>query len=232
MSAATELLQTRSNAKPAAYSESAFNRARDEWNDRIGGTIRGARNWRLAAFASFAVAGLAIVGLIYQSSKSAVVPYYVRVAENGQPFVVGVVPEVFSPSLNEVRWQLGTWLEWVRSTPLDSVVVKRNYKNAMYFMRQAAANKLNEWAQKDPRLQNIGRETVEFSLVGIAPISGSKSYQARWKEFYRNSEGGLKEEQRWVATFDVDVVPPATADQIQRNPIGLYIKDFQWTREQ
>jgi type IV secretory pathway TrbF-like protein len=232
MSAATELLQARSMTKPAAYPDSAFNRARAEWNDRIGGTIRGARNWRLAAFAAFTVAALSIIGLIYQSSKSSVVPYYVRVAENGQPFVVGAVPEVFSPTLNEVRWQLGTWLEWVRSTPLDSVVVKKNYQSAMYFMRQAAANKLNEWAQKDPRLQNIGRETVEFSLTGIAPISGSKSYQARWKEFFRNSEGGMKEEQHWVATFDVEVQPPATADLIQRNPIGLYIKDFQWTREQ
>ena len=26
--------------KPAAYPDSAFNRARAEWNDRIGGTIR------------------------------------------------------------------------------------------------------------------------------------------------------------------------------------------------
>jgi type IV secretion system protein VirB5 len=232
MSAASELLQTRTNAKPGGYPESAYARAKAEWNDRIGGTLKAARNWRLAAFSAFAVAALAIVGLIYQSSKSSVVPYYIRVAENGQPFVVGVVPEVFSPSLNEVRWQLATWLEWVRSTPLDPVVVKKNYQSAMYFMRQAAANKLNEWAQKDPRLQNIGRETVEFSLVGIAPISGSKSYQARWKEYLRNSEGGLKEEQRWVATFDVDIDPPATADQIQKNPIGLYIKDFQWTREQ
>jgi type IV secretion system protein VirB5 len=232
MSAATELLQTRSNTKPLQYPESAFNRARAEWNDRVGGTLRAARNWRLAAFASFAVAALAVVGLIYQSSKSTVVPYYVRVAENGQPFVVGAVPEVFSPTLNEVRWQLATWLQWVRSTPLDPVVVKKNYQSAMYFMRQAAANKLNAWAQNEPRLQNIGKETVEFSLIGIAPISGSKSYQARWKEFFRNAEGELKEEQHWVATFDVEVDPPKTTDAIQRNPLGLYIKDFQWTKEQ
>jgi type IV secretion system protein TrbF len=232
MSASTELLQTPSRAQPAGYAESAFNRARAEWSDRIGGTVRSARNWRLAAFAALSVAAMAVVGLIYQSSKASVVPYYIRVAENGQPSVVGVVPEVFSPSLNEVRWQLATWLEWVRAAPLDPVVVKNNYKSAMSFMSQAAANKLNEWAQSDPRLQNIGRETVEFSLVGIAPISGSKSYQARWKELFRNSEGMPKEEQHWVATFDVNIVPPTAVDQIQRNPIGLYIEDFQWTREQ
>jgi type IV secretory pathway TrbF-like protein len=232
MSASTELLQTQSNVQPAGYAESAFNRAKAEWSDRLGGTVQAARNWRLAAFAALSVAAMAVVGLMYQSSKSSVVPYYIRVAENGEPAVVGVVPEVFSPSLNEVRWQLATWLEWVRATPLDPVVVKKNYRSAMYFMRQAAANKLNEWAQSDPRLKNIGRETVEFSLIGIAPISGSKSYQARWKELFRNSEGGLREEQHWVATFDVDILPPTSVDQIQHNPIGLYIKDFQWTREQ
>jgi type IV secretion system protein TrbF len=231
MSAANDLLQNRANFKPVGYPESAYARAKTEWNDRIGGSIKAARNWRLAAFASFALTALTIAGLIYQSSRSIITPYYIRVAENGQPFVVGVVPESFTPSLNEVRWQIGTWLEWVRAVPLDPVVVKKNYQNAMYFMKQAAANKLNEWAQNDARLGNIGRETVEFVLIGIAPISGTHSYQARWKEYLRNAEGGLKEEQHWVATFNVEVVPPLTADEIQRNPIGLYIKDFQWTRE-
>lgn len=231
MSLATEMLQSRTNTKPGVYPEGAFSRAKEEWNDRMGGTVKSARNWRLATFGSLAVTGLAIVGLIYQSTKASVVPYYVRVAENGQPFVVGAVPEMFSPSLNEVRWQLGTWLGWVRSAPLDPVVVKHNYQQALYFMRQGSANKLNEWAQADSRMSNIGRETVEFSLTSIVPISGSKSYQARWKEYLRGAEGGLKEEQHWVATFEVDVMPPASADEIQKNPIGLYIKDFQWTRE-
>ena len=231
MSIAAELLNRRTAMKPGGYPENAYNRAKEEWNDRSGATIKAARNWRLAAFASFAVSSLAIVGLVYQSSKATVTPFYVRVAENGQPFVVGAVPEVFTPSLNEVRWQLGTWLQWVRAVPLDPVVVKKNYQSAMYFMKQAAANKLNEWAQKEPRLANIGRETVEFSLIGVAPISGTHSYQARWSELMRSAEGGVKEEQHWTATFNVEVLPPASADQVQRNPIGLFIKDFQWTRE-
>jgi type IV secretion system protein VirB5 len=231
MGLAAELIMKRSSFKPTVAPESAFARAKEEWNDRIGGTVKAARNWRLAAFGSMAVTALAVAGLIYESSRSTVQPFYVRVAENGQPFVVGRVPETFTPTLNEIRWHLGQWLAWTRGIPLDPVVVKKNYQQALYFMRQAAANKLNSWAQQDPRLQAIGRETVEFSLIGIAPISGTNSYQARWKETVRNTEGGVKEEQRWMATFNVEIHPPTSADAIVQNPIGLYIKDFQWSRE-
>ena len=231
MSLAQELLNKRSAFQPAGYPETPYNRAKAEWNDRMGTSIRAARNWRLATFGLMAVTLTAIAGLIYQSSRSFVQPYYVRVAENGEPFVVGKVPESFTPTSNEIRWHLVQWLEWTRAIPLDPVIVKRNYLQAIYFMRQAAANKLNAWAQSDTRLQVIGRETVEFTLVGIGPISGTQSYQARWRETARNAEGGVKEESRWSATFTVEIEPPMTESQVQRNPIGLFIKDFQWTRE-
>jgi type IV secretion system protein VirB5 len=110
MGLASELLTRRSAFKPAVAPDSAYARAGAEWNDRIGTTVRAARNWRLAAFGSIAVTALAVAGLIQESSRSTVQPYYVRVAENGQPFVVGRVPETFTPSLNEVRWHLGQWL--------------------------------------------------------------------------------------------------------------------------
>lgn len=231
MTLANELLTKRSSFRPSVPPDSPFTRAQGEWNDRLGSLVQAARNWRLAAFGSLAVTTLAVAGLIYQSSRTTVQPYYIRVAENGEPFAVGTVPEVFTPTGNEIRWHLGTWLGWVRGIPLDPVVVKKNYQQALYFMRQAAANKLNAWAQGDERLQNIGRETVEFSLIGLAPISGTQSYQARWKEIFRNAEGGLKREEHWTATFNVEIHPPTSADAIQKNPIGLYIKDFQWSRE-
>src|SRR6185437_6542042 len=215
MTAATELLQRRTSTTPKSYPESAFARAREEWSDRIGAPIRSARNWRLAAFGLIAVLAMTIGGLIYQSSKSVVV----------------VVPENFTPTLNDVRWQLGTWLQWVRGTSLDPVVVNRNYRNALNYMLTPAANKLNDYAQKDDRFQNVGRTTVEVELNSVAPISGSSSYQARWTETHRDQGGAVKSVEHWVATFDVEISPPKTAEQIQRNPIGLFIRDFQWTKE-
>jgi type IV secretory pathway TrbF-like protein len=34
-----------------------------------------------------------------------------------------------------------------------------------------------------------------------------------------------------MATFNVEIHPPSSAEAISQNPIGLYIKDFQWSRE-
>jgi len=197
----------------------------------LGSLVSAARNWRLAAFGALSVALLAVVGLMAESRHSAVQPYYIRVAESGEPTVVGAVPEAFTPTLSEIQWHLAQWIEWTRGVPLDAVVVRKNYQKALYFMRQSAANKLNAWAQQDGRLKNIGRETVEVVLVGITPISGTASYQARWKETHRGAEDTLKEEQHWSATFTVEIQPPTQVEDIQRNPIGLYVKDFQWSRE-
>lgn len=231
MSLARELLTRRSNFRPATHAESPYSRAREEWNDRLGSLVSAARNWRLAAFGALCVAVLAVVGLILESRRSSVQPYYILVAESGEPSIVGAVPEAFSPTLSEIQWHIAQWLEWTRGIPLDAVVVKKNYQRALYFMRQGAANKLNAWAQQDGRLRNIGRETVEIALIGITPISGTASYQARWKETFRGPEGALKEEQRWSATFTVELQSPTHVEEIQRNPLGLYVKDFQWSRE-
>jgi type IV secretory pathway TrbF-like protein len=66
MGLAAELTTKRSSFKPTVPPDNAFARAKEEWNDRIGGTVKAARNWRLAAFGSMAVTAVAVAGLIYE----------------------------------------------------------------------------------------------------------------------------------------------------------------------
>jgi len=230
VSLAKELL-TPQRTEPASFPETPYTRAREVWNDRLGTLVAAARNWRLAAFGALGIALLAVVGLLIESRRATVQPFYIRVAETGEPTPVGPVSEAFTPTLLDIRWHLGQWLEWTRSIALDPVVVKQNYQKALYFMRQSAATRLNAWAQTDGRLANIGRETVEVGLTSVTPIGGTKSFQVRWKETTRGIDGALKGEERWTATVTVEVHPPDTSEALQRNPIGLYVKDFQWSRE-
>lgn len=232
MSQSEELKTVRSKYKPEGYLETPFNRAQAEWNDRQGALVKAARSGRIMGFTGMLIALVAVGGLIYKSLTSTIQPYYIRVSDNGQPTVVGSVPEEFQPGINEVRYFLDEWIQWTRAVPLDPVLVKKNYGKALTRMRQSAANKLNAWAQEAPRLKNVGKETVSVQVLGIVPISGTKSYQARWTEEHRNAEGGIKAKETWAATFTVELEPPKDIKAVNTNPIGMYIPDFQWQREQ
>lgn len=231
MSQTTELMTERSRFKPTSYPETPYNRAKQEWNDRLGSSVRNAFSWRVQAILGYVlIAGLS-GGLLHKSMQSTVQPVHIRIAENGQATVIGPVPEQYTPQLAEVRYALTEWITWTRGVSLDPVLVKQNYAKALCRMRQSPANKLNEWAQKEPRLQAVGREAVAVQVHGVIPVAGTSSYQARWTEEFRTAEGGLKDRQTWTVTFPLEFEMPTSVKQLDCNPIGVYIKDFQWARE-
>ena len=140
----------------------------------------------------------------------------------------------YTPQQNEYRHFLAHWLELVRSVSMDSVVVKHNWLDAYSFTTQAAANQLNDWAQKDDRLTKIGQETVSIEVISINRIAESRSYQIRWKETVRTKEGALKEEHAMTGVFPVKVEPPNGQDlgALRVNPLGIKIDGgFQWSKD-
>jgi len=231
MTQSAELLTNRSSFKPAAYPDTPYNRAKAEWNDRLGSLVKRGHIDRLIGVFGLLLAAAACGGLIYKSMQSTIQPIHIRINENGQPTVIGSVPEHYTPQLAEIRYSLTEWLTWTRSVSLDPVLVKQNYGRALKRMRQASANKLNQWAQAEPRLLAVGRETVSVQMLGVVPIGGTTSYQARWTEEFRNAEGGVKDRQTWTATFNLEFQMPDKEEQLNANPVGLYIKEFQWSRE-
>lgn len=236
MSLASELLTKRTAFKPRAYPQTPYNAAREEWNDRTGSLIRQAYNWRLAFFAMFLISICLIAGLLIKTAQSSVQPYLIEHnAMTGEAVGIGPMPAWnYTPQQNEYRHFLAHWLELVRSVSMDSVVVKHNWLDAYRFTTQAAANQLNEWAQKDDRLTKIGQETVSIEVISINTIADSHSYQIRWKETVRTKEGALKEEHAMTGVFPVKVEPPDGQDAgaLRVNPLGIKIDaGFQWSKD-
>lgn len=236
MSLTSELLTKRSAFKPKAYPQTPYNAAREEWNDRTGSLVRQAYNWRLAFFAMFLISVCLVAGLLIKSAQSSVQPYLIEHnALTGEAVGVGPMPAWnYVPQQNEYRHFLAHWLELVRSISMDPVVVKHNWLDAYRFTTQAAANQLNDWAQKDDRLTKIGQETVSIEVVSINPIAESHSYQIRWKETVYTKEGAIKEAHAMTGVFPVKVEPPNTQDAgaLRVNPLGIKIDaGFQWSKD-
>ena len=56
-----------------------YQRAAQQWDDRIGSARVQAKNWRLAFFGALALSGGLSAGLVWQSARGHIVPWVVQV---------------------------------------------------------------------------------------------------------------------------------------------------------
>jgi type IV secretion system protein VirB5 len=64
--------------------ETAYQKAAQVWDDRIGSARVQARNWRLVAFGNLILAAGLAIGLIWQAARGTVTPWVVQVDKLGQ----------------------------------------------------------------------------------------------------------------------------------------------------
>jgi type IV secretory pathway TrbF-like protein len=226
-----ELNQPTKRYAPQGEPVTVYQKAKLEWDHRYGSWIVQAKNWRLAAIGAIGVSMLLTLGLIYQSSKSTVTPYVVRVNNDGIAQAIGPAKEAnYTPKETEIRYFLSQLVQKTRSIPLDPVVAKQNWLTVYNFLRQGAAYKMNSYVQTANPLAKVGTETVQVEINVIVPLSAN-SYQIRWKEAVFTKEGALAETARMTGIFAIELATPKTEKELLANPLGIYVKDFSWSKE-
>src|SRR5215207_8215584 len=78
-------------------------------------------------------------------------------------------------------------------------------------------------------IQNLLADFVA-NFRSIAPLSEA-SYQIDWIEIVRKPNGDEKNRIAMKGVVQVQMIPPQSEAVIRANPIGLYIKDFDWTQQ-
>ena len=234
MSISKELITEAPGRRPEEGPETVYTRAQKGWDDRLGSVAVQAKNWRLAAFGLAALSLLSTSGWLYQATRPEPAALIIQVDRgSGVANVVGRLNNVsYVPQGQEISYFLGKFVNMVRAVPLDPVVVRRNWTDAYQFMRQSAATQLDEWARKpNSPLSKIGEQTIATDVIAVTPVAGSRSYQVRWRELVYSKEGALKDSYIMSGIFTLEFEPQRNEKRAMVNPIGLFIKSFQWTRE-
>ncbi|MBI2772562.1 MAG: conjugal transfer protein TrbF [Burkholderiales bacterium] len=206
--------------------------ARREWNERYGTYIIQASNWRRIAVLSSITALSCVLGLVYVSSQTRIVPYVVEVDKIGDARAQGLAEQAQPVDNRIIKYALGNFIGWWRTLPSDRVVHKDSIQKlyAMLPVSSPALNKLNEQFRAKSPFKEAETNGVSVQLVSILPISG-QTWQAEWLETYRDMRGQLLKTVRFKATLTVTVSPPTTEDEISRNPLGVYVSDLNFTQQ-
>lgn len=209
--------------------ETPYQRAGQLWDERIGSARVQARNWRLIAFGCLGLSAALAAGNVWQSLQSRVTPYVVEVDRLGEARSVAPAIQNYQPTDGQVAWHLARFITNVRSIPTDPVLVKRDWLDAYDFTTDRGALFLNDYARANDPFAGIGDRSVSVQVTSVVRASDN-SFQVKWAESTYD-RGSLAKTEHWTAMLTVVMQPPKNADELRKNPLGLYVNAIDWARE-
>lgn len=206
-----------------------YQRAAQLWDDRIGSARVQAKNWRLAFFGCLALSGGLAGGLVWQSARGHITPWVVEVDKLGEARAVAPAESGFQPSDPQIAWHLARFIENVRTIPADPIVLRQNWLRAYDFATEKGAQALNDFARNNDPFAQVGKIQVAVdvsSVIRASPVS----FRVAWIE-RRYQDGSLIETSRWSAILSVVHQTPRTADDLRKNPLGIFVDALNWSKE-
>jgi type IV secretion system protein VirB5 len=209
--------------------ETPYQRAGQMWDERIGSARVQARNWRLMAFGTLALAFAMAGALVWQSLQSRVVPYVVEVDQLGEARAAAPADRDYRPGDAQIAWHLARLIEHVRSVSLDAVLMRQDWLSAYDFVTAGGSRFLSDYARSARPFARVGEKTVSVQVTSVVRAS-DRSFQVKWTEteFERGEQTSTA---RWTAILGVVRRPPKSADVLRRNPLGIYVDAIDWSRE-
>jgi type IV secretion system protein TrbF len=217
----------------ASAAENPYLNARREWNERYGEYIARERAWRSIAFASAAIAILAVIGIVWIGAQNKLVPYVVEVDKLGSAVAIRRADSAALPDSRIVRSQLARWITDMRTVYLDAAAERSAITNAYAMINQGgpAYGMLNDYMRQDEHqpFRRAQSETASVDVQSVLPLTAD-TWRVEWLEIVRDLSGHETSRAPWSATVSVVVHPPTDESAILRNPTGLYVQTLNWAQ--
>lgn len=203
-----------------------YRRARQQIDDRIGSSRVQAHNWRRAALAAMLVSLVAVAGLIFQSSKASVIPYLIEVDGDNTVRLVGAANEQkWVPSEGVKRHFLEEWIMNIREISSDREVLRQKLLSAYDAVSGTAKAQLDTMVDETGPFEKLGKETRQLEMSTINKVS-EDSYRIEWVEIVFNKAGYISRSEKYVGLIELRHKKPKTRDEMERNPLGIYVVHF------
>lgn len=209
--------------------ETPYQRAGQEWDDRIGSVRVQARNWRLACFAAFVLLAVSIAGLIGMAMRGTITPWIVQVDKMGEAQAVAPADANYHPSDPQIAYHLARFIENFRGIPADPVVLRQNWLRAYDFTTAKGALALNDYARNNDPFAQVGKFQVAVDVSSVIRAS-ENSFRISWTE-RRYQDGSLAATERWSAIATVVIQTPRTPEALRKNPLGVFVNALNWSKE-
>jgi type IV secretory pathway TrbF-like protein len=142
-----------------------------------------------------------------------------------------VAPAVadYRPTDPQIAWHLARFIEEVRSIPADPVVLRQNWLDAYDYVTSKGAVVLDDYARHSDPFAQIGKSQVAVDVASVIRASDD-SFRVAWIERHYVDDV-LTGTERWSAILTIVVKTPDNADQLNKNPLGVYVHALNWSKD-
>lgn len=218
-------------------SNNPFLSTRRTWNDYLAAQVASRKLWQTMTCLSLLIALVAVFGCVYNCTKSKYIPYVIEVDKLGHVAPTSGPLEISTfDNQRVIQATLADFIEQARTvTPDVSIQIKLIFK--LYDKMNPsdpATMKMNDFLNGDPDKNPYKRAETEMVNVEITSVlaQSEHTYQVEWDESTRSRNGALKSKAHWKALITVYIVDSRdfTEEMIRKNPAGIFIENFSWTK--
>ncbi|MGC8494202.1 MAG: VirB8/TrbF family protein [Syntrophobacteraceae bacterium] len=190
--------------------------------------------WRRTAITALAVAAIAVAGVVWLGGQSKIIPYIVQIDKEG--VAVAVQPAEEGRGIQDqdrvVKAILARWIVDLRTVTPDVHLEKSAIQEVYAHLNQndPAEAEINGYFTDHNPFTRAEKELVGVEVLGVLEVS-PQTWQVEWNETSRNRRGDVTGKERMKAMITIEIVPVQDEKTIRQNPIGLYVKNIDWTKE-
>ncbi len=229
-----------SGGRRLGENENPYLSARRTWNDHMQTVLSSRQAWQIMGILSLLVALVGVAGMIHVGQQSKFIPYVIQIDKLGQAAAVSVADKAAPADPRVIASALSACIANARLVTPD-VVLQRNAVFAVYAMLPAnapATQKMTEFYNATEASSPFKRATQEMVSTEISSAMAltPETWQVDWLETTRDRQGVMKGRpvpmRAMMTIFIAAPTSATTEEQLRKNPMGIFIRDFSWSRQQ
>lgn len=210
---------------------SPYQRAYQEWENRIGSARKQARNWMLAGIASIIMCILLLISIIVVVNRQKMYVYVAEIKPEESVVNVQTAVKSYTPTIAQKIAFVSDFIKNITQIPLDPVVLNKQWQNALLAVSGRAETQLKQVYNKLTPLKLIGQKTIVTVITDSNEVS-LNSFEMTFQITIYNRDGGVESVKLYSGVFTfAPSVAPDTLSQMVINPLGLKIGFFSFSEK-
>jgi type IV secretion system protein VirB5 len=213
--------------------ENPYALGRKEYDDRYERLAKNATAWKRVAFLMLLLLSVTTVVVLWMAQTVKVVPFVVQVDRHGYEIAVQPAEAHKVTDDRVVMARVADFISNTRSVYSDATAMVDFIGKAYNSVESSspAVRKLDAWFRENNPFAK--RDTVVSviveSVLRASPESNA-TWQAEWTE--KTYDRGMpKDEKFYKGTFVVEFHSPTSITDIMKNPLGIFVSDFNITEK-